>query len=741
MKSNTLTSLIDGCPADDVLVAFKNGGVDEPDLDSIAGHLDTCEVCLSKLDTLPEWPVVSAIRHGWEVLETERARGLGVFEMEIAAAENLGSPTVALEDLPTQIGSYRILGLLGKGGMGRVYRAVHDYLETPVALKVLNTRNKDDSGKERFLMEMRAIGKVDSPYVVRAAHAGVENNEFYIAMELVEGFDLGVTARCIGRLPVADACEIMRQTALGLAAIHKENLIHRDIKPNNLLLASDGKIKILDLGLARWSPEAQRDHGLTSANVLLGTFDYMSPEQAEGKGVQASCDLYSLGCTFYHLLAGRPPFATRAYVSMQQKLRGHCFDLPEDLRKISKTIPSEVAELVARLLAKDPGQRPASAAEVAALLAPWTEKSDLVGLASRVTDRRGPRANDDTPISLQVEGTCVEPLPAPVSVASKTATRGIVALLIAAVLLAAGGGSFLLYSGRKQADPPAAPPGADLPTINQLASAPLLDVSSGGPALKAPKPVEEPVSIGQTPSMFYEDLAPEEVIPGLRYTLLNREPERLYWVQDATSSVHHDPLRKSLAAQCTDLGLLSLGSVSTPSYTLRFDLYQPKWTGGFGVFWGYQECIYDDQPSHTFHRLDVRLVGLDEQGNRRYALVRARVFAVPNARADIDLVAETSGGGEIVVERGKTAEIELKIGATGLIAFRCSGEPLKSICETEINKEYTAESNMGKFGVYLILSNVSVPYASIVVDETFLPQGRPTLVDAALDTKEEPATP
>ena len=272
--------------------------------------------------------------------------------------------------MPQRIHHYRILSELGRGGMGAVYKAEHEMLRRIVALKVL--KQELTSGAEfieRFKREMLAVGRLDHPNIVRALDAGESGGTLYLAMEYVPGHDLQQHLLKRVRLPLQEACDLIRQAATGLQHAHENRLVHRDIKPSNLLLNTQGQVKILDLGLARLTGE-DRPAADISYGMCLGTPDYMAPEQWESLiEVDGRADLYSLGCTLFAFLAGRPPFAEAA--SIPAKGVAHMRTPIPDVRKFAPEVPAPVAILINRLLAKERDNRPASAAEVVSILSPF----------------------------------------------------------------------------------------------------------------------------------------------------------------------------------------------------------------------------------------------------------------------------------------------------------------------------------------------------------------------------------
>jgi serine/threonine protein kinase len=211
-----------------------------------------------------------------------------------------------------RLGEYELLEPLGQGGMGQVWKARHRKLGKLVAVKLIRPdQEKSHQAVLRFAREMRALGSLSHPQVVEASDAGESDGVVYLVMQLIEGEDLANYVRERGPLPVADACELARQVAVGLAYLHGRGLVHRDLKPSNLMRTPAGEVKILDFGLARWQrPEsAENTDGLTAPSDGLGTPDYVAPEQTlHAASVDIRADLYALGCTLVFLLTGKAPF-------------------------------------------------------------------------------------------------------------------------------------------------------------------------------------------------------------------------------------------------------------------------------------------------------------------------------------------------------------------------------------------------------------------------------------------------
>jgi tRNA A-37 threonylcarbamoyl transferase component Bud32 len=293
-------------------------------------------------------------------------------------------PTARTE--PRRLGDYELREKLGQGGMGAVYKAVHTRLGKTVALKVLaSDRYRDGRLVARFHREMRALGGLQHPNIVQALDAREEDGVPFLVMEYVAGLNLGRLVERAGPLPVADACEVVRQAALGLHhAYQSQGLVHRDLKPSNLMLTPEGGVKVLDLGLA-WFPRTAAD-GPAPAGVLsgpgerLGTPDYMAPEQWLDSHVDVRADVYGLGCTLYHLVTGQPPFAGAAYDTLSQKMHAHRQEAPAPVQRLRPEVPDDLGSVLARMLAKEPTGRLATPAAVADALLPFTAGHDLANL-------------------------------------------------------------------------------------------------------------------------------------------------------------------------------------------------------------------------------------------------------------------------------------------------------------------------------------------------------------------------
>jgi predicted Ser/Thr protein kinase len=249
-------------------------------------------------------------------------------------------------------GRYELRELVGTGGMSSVFRAHDRMLERNVALKILHDHfTDDDEYVGRFRREARAVAQLSHPHVVTVIDRGQDEGREYIVFEYVDGENLKELVRRSGPMPVRRALEVAIAVAEGLAFAHAQGLVHRDVKPQNVLLSTEGEIKVTDFGIAR---SLEMDGGTTQTGTVLGTSTYISPEQAGGKGVTPATDVYSLGVVLWELLAGDVPFPGDNFVTVALR---HINEPPPSLLDVRPDVPPRVAAAVDRALAKQPGDR------------------------------------------------------------------------------------------------------------------------------------------------------------------------------------------------------------------------------------------------------------------------------------------------------------------------------------------------------------------------------------------------
>lgn len=265
-----------------------------------------------------------------------------------------------------QLGDYVVKERIGAGSMGAVYRAEHRLMGRQVAIKILSgTTSHDLNSQRRFLREVRAFAKLSHSNIISAFDARIEGELLYLVTEWVQGENLAQRVARTGPLVCREALELILQAARGLHYAHSQGIVHRDVKPSNLLLDQDGTVKVLDLGLSRllMDDDESSPEVLTQSMHLLGTVAYMSPEQARSPlASDQRSDIYSLGCTLYFLLTGKPPYLGSTNVDV---LFSHARDPIPNVREACKTADTQTASLVRSMLAKEPLDRPASMNEIA----------------------------------------------------------------------------------------------------------------------------------------------------------------------------------------------------------------------------------------------------------------------------------------------------------------------------------------------------------------------------------------
>lgn len=422
------------CPHNDQLASFVRCELSEEVAANVLDHLDDCPHCeetVAKLEltiksvlpgatpTMISMPYAdeSACKRAVQALVSEFATPLSDTD-----SGSLSGPISGAEP-PSEfktLRDFRIIEKVGQGGMGAVYKAVHQRMQRTVALKVLPSGMiGDQSAIARFNREMSVLGQLNHPNIVQAFDAGDHDGQHYLAMEFIDGQDLATVLRKHRRLSITNACLAVSQVASALQYAHEKGFVHRDIKPSNLMLAevvgADGKpqaiVKVLDLGLARVFEQTIVDPDkptaeLTSAGQIMGTLDYMAPEQGtDSHQVDIRTDIYSLGATLYKLLTGETPFAEHAAKAPMQRLMAMAtLEIPRVSSK-RPDIPEKLATVVHRMLEKDPERRFQTPVELLRALEEFTSGANLLALMR-------PELQDATDVEQSQASTKAYPLPA-----------------------------------------------------------------------------------------------------------------------------------------------------------------------------------------------------------------------------------------------------------------------------------------------------------------------------------------
>jgi serine/threonine protein kinase/putative intracellular protease/amidase len=369
-------------PTSAALQSFAHGRLPAKEMEVVEQHIAQCDSCCKVLESVPEDTLVQMAREA----ATEAFR----------AGEAVTSPgTGPKQSIPSELtehSRYKILGLVGLGGMGAVYKAEHRMMERLVALKVISRSfTANPQAVERFRREVKAAARLAHANIVTAHDAEQAGELHFLVMEFVDGVSLDRLIAKQGTPTFSQACGLIRQAALGLQHAHEKGMVHRDIKPANLMVTRKGQVKILDFGLARLArelvatetqallPGQEAPADATAAGMILGTPDYIAPEQAtDSRSADIRADIYSLGCTFYFLLTGQPPFPKG---TVMQKLAAHMHEAPAALTLKRSDIPAEVSRIVLRMMAKRPEERYQTPAEVAKDLKDFLDSQKGTGAA------------------------------------------------------------------------------------------------------------------------------------------------------------------------------------------------------------------------------------------------------------------------------------------------------------------------------------------------------------------------
>lgn len=408
-------------PSKKTLFDFAQGKLAPDSLEQVAEHIENCPTCVDFLeqsinDTLVDQLREAAIGNASNLFEES-------FEVHQTVQFSQPQTPVDLEGMLREHPKYKLLDSIGSGGMGAVFKARHEIMDREVAIKVIRPElvaNKE--AVARFHNEVRAAAKLSHRNIVAAYDAEQVGNAHFLIMEYVVGESLAETVARRGKLPVTHACNYAVQIAQGLKHAHENGMIHRDIKPQNLMKTPKGIIKILDFGLARIGDTDQDDAQLTSTGVMMGTADYIAPEQARNaREADIRSDLYSLGCTFYFLLVGQAPFKTAA--NRVDKILAHCTKAFPDPSGSRSDIPEGVWPILQKLTAKSPAERFQTPSQLIDALAPFAKPARQESNTIMESTPRHPAetvlpprsADKDTHFQSAGHQTAAPPIPAPVS--------------------------------------------------------------------------------------------------------------------------------------------------------------------------------------------------------------------------------------------------------------------------------------------------------------------------------------
>jgi serine/threonine protein kinase len=403
------------------LAAFGLGKLTATAAAAVARHVERCDACRRAVENVPADSFVGLVRNARNPPTVSPA---DPGAPPRPSAESLPELPAELADHPR----FRIVRELGRGGMGVVYQAEPRLMERPVAIKVINpSLLANPDALERFRREVKAAAQLAHPHIVAAYDAEQAGDLHLLVMEYIEGSSLAQVLERRGQLPLVHACHYARQAALGLQHAFERGMVHRDIKPQNLMLTPQGIIKILDFGLARLASERGRQGGLTQVDTVMGTPEYIAPEQAtDARTADIRADIYSLGCTLYCLLAGRVPFHEDTPL---KTILAHLDKEVPPLRELRPEVPAAVAAVVERMMAKDPARRYQKPVEVAQALLPFCKPGAKPSPATLTTlPRSAPSGRTGTVCPIHTSRMSVPPKEVTLTALAKEVEAGASAL-------------------------------------------------------------------------------------------------------------------------------------------------------------------------------------------------------------------------------------------------------------------------------------------------------------------------
>lgn len=568
---------------------------------------------------------------------------------------------------PVLFDRYRILGILGQGGMGTVYRGFHINLKRPVAIKTLRIDRLERAGAApRFLREMELAGQLDHRHIVRTTDGGESNGIYYLVMEYLEGRDLDQILRRVGKLGAADACELVRQAAVGLAYAH-EKLVHRDIKPSNLWLTPAGVVKILDLGLARCHEVerlGQAGSEETPEGAIIGTYDFLAPEQAAGRDVDGRTDLYSLGCTLYKLVIGTTPYCSPTYSTPAEKMHAH-LRVPLDQAPHYGELPAEIVPILQRLMAKEPADRYPTAHEAAQALAGPARTSQV---ASLLTDQT-PDVMVPLPLALpdDLSRLTVEAQRTPVNTDARSPAPSTVT--------------------------PPAPPKRRWPIA--LAGGVAAAVLIVGLLLVLWPARTGPVALNELEPFKFHQLMKQKPLG-----VAVREDDRQRWHWNAREAL--------LEIKGPGALFFPLGTTNRARWTFEVSLAQIPWTGDCGIFWGLTRDTAAEKartPGAVVGRcqyLVLQRIRPEGDKNEQFSIRRGR------------MTLKLDPSGALVAERNMTERndvqppgfaektLSISVEQSRLRDARFGGEELIRLTSQPANEEHKDDPVAGELGVFSI---------------------------------------
>lgn len=624
------------------LAAFISGKLPASETDAIAQHIESCVQCEMLVAQLSQNvdSVVGALRRS-DILVPTVNEDIGIwlrqhFEISPPQTEDLA--------FPEQCGPYKIVRKIGQGGMGAVYEAFHVNLKRRVAIKTIRAERAGDfEHLRRFRLEMEAVGRLQHPHVVQATDAGEHDGTHFIAMEYLEGCSLAELRRDRGTLDPMYALSLVRQATLGLQFAGENGIVHRDIKPSNLFLTNQGVVKIIDLGLAKALMLLELGNEGTSFGRILGTPDYIAPEQARQLAeIDIRADIYSLGCTLYELLVGEPPFPSHRYRSSSAKIIAHCTESPVSIATSRPELPFPVVQLVEDMMAREAQERPLPQDVLIRI-------DRILGVVS-TADGAGKSALSESAFEVLTKSPAVADL----SVRKRIFPRRHRTILLGGAL------SLLVLSA---------------------ASAFLLL----GPSLSGNLPDDGFDGGAASTSVWVNQLA--------------KPPEVVHWPEGDVRRFAWHPERKEVVFATDDNGLLSLGTANAADYRLQVSLQQVRWTGGVGIFFGMHPTVFKEKPAIAYRFIRLNSISV-KPGTFTLTHGWAAMTTVAGARRF-----NTTTVCEQVIDAPQGEQrIEIEVRSNALHAVLLNGRRVATLVDEEFRSLFPDNDLRGAFGLCAFVS-------------------------------------
>ena len=663
------------CPSDDSLREILDASNADTSSTEVLFHLADCSACKSRVASF-------GLQRRLEDVLRDFRESPPVIDVMPAVMDAMTNSYTGPSR--RRIGQYELLRSIGRGGGGEVFEARHALLQRRVAIKLLSARHVgDESARRRFFREMESIGQLNDPYIVRAYDAGEVDGTLYLAMELVEGENLESLARRVGQLPVSDACEIIRQAAIGLQHVHETGLVHRDLKPSNLLLSKTG-LKIADLGLALLNRNGLTEDRLTGHHTVLGTADYMAPEQAEGSHhVDIRADLYSLGCTLFRLLSGRAPFAVPENSTPIKKMMAHASQPIPDILQMRPDVPIELALLIRRLLAKDRNDRFAEPRDLAEAIRPFCHAEDLPSLVLTKPTPPGAQGSSSTgrdPTDRQQNSSRLRLR----EIADSTfrwlrnpATIGIAVVAIA-------------VASSRWWWPMNVSPTNGANAESEARSGPVPAIVKSDTSVAVVVPTAMPA--GPTTDRWQHEFG---VLP-----------VEMTWERNSgVGTWRIDEDLKSLVLQANkSCRLVKLGDISrrTEDFKLSLDVVHQSNSGECGVFFGFQPEKSDNPRFVRFQAITIRSFNAID-GPKLLVQRNLRQIAIPTG----DVSSDRNHHVQLSDPKGKAAlSMEIQFEAGQLNAIKVAGQDCDQLTSSSANSQFSDTDFDGPFGVFTFDASV-----------------------------------